>query len=160
SGTITASGGILEFKNAVDGGATSAFQIANIAGSDLQFDSSVGTSTIHPIVTFNGAIGLLDLSQISLSSFYGVVANFASGDGIKVATASSAALDSLDSTGKTLDVYNSSNALLGTITFATSYTGDTFSVSNGTISVSMPSPPTVTVSNVISGPTNTNNATL
>jgi hypothetical protein len=50
--------------------------------------------------------------------------------------------------------------LQGTLTFTTSYTGDTFSVSNGTITVSPPAPPTVTVSNVINGPSDSNNASL
>ena len=57
AGTITTNGGFLEFKNAVDGsGTASPFQIANVAGSDLQFDSSVGATGINPIVTFNGAM--------------------------------------------------------------------------------------------------------
>ncbi len=90
AGTITANGGILEFKTAVDGsGTTSSFQIANVAGSDLQFDSSVGAPGINPIVTFNGATGLLDLGS-NLGTFQGVIANFASGDAIKVAGATSA----------------------------------------------------------------------
>ena len=97
AGTTTANGGILEFKNAVDGsGTTSSFQIANVAGSDLQFDSSVGATGIDPIVTFNGATGVLDLGS-NLGTFQGVIANFASGDAIKIAGATSA---TLDSTGK------------------------------------------------------------
>lgn len=156
AGTITANGGILEFKNAVDGsGTTSSFQIANVAGSDLQFDSSVGATGIDPIVTFNGATGVLDLGS-NLGAFQGVIANFASGDAIKVAGATSA---TLDSTGKVLSVFNGST-LQGTLTFTSSYTGDTFSVSNGTITVSVPAPPTVTVSNVINGPSDSNNASL
>ena len=155
-GTITATGGTLDFQSAVDGSAVSAFQIANVAGSDLQFDRGVGTAGttgIHPTVTFDGANGVLDLA--ALATFQGVVANFAPGDVIEVAGAASV---SLDSTGTILTVDNSSGGSLGTITFASSYTGDTFSVSSGTIR--LPSPPTVTVSNVISGPTDSNNATL
>ncbi|HEV2334678.1 MAG TPA: hypothetical protein VGS13_04220 [Stellaceae bacterium] len=157
-GTITTSGGTLEFKSAVDSSAASTFQIANVAGSDLRFDGSVGGGAIHPTVSFNGANGVLDLSQTSLGNFQGVVANFGAGDGIKVAGAASAALDS---SGTVLSVYDGSSTLLGTITFASSYTGDTFSVAtDGTITVSLPSPPTLTVSEVISGPTDSNNATL
>src|SRR6266567_2878562 len=156
-GTITTNGGTLEFKNAVDSSAISTFQIANVAGSDLQFDSTVGTGTIHPTVTFNGATGILDLSQTTLGNFQGVVANFAPGDGIKVAGAAGV---TLDSTGTTLSVYDSLGNSLGTIALAASYSGDTFSVSSGTLSVSVPAPPTVTVSNLISGPANTDNATL
>jgi hypothetical protein len=157
-GTITASGGLLDFQNAVDGSAASSLQIANIVGSDLEFDGSVGTSSIHPTIAFDGTNGLLDLTN--LASFQGVVANFAPGDGIEVAGAASV---TLDSTGTMLSVYSGSGGTgsnLGTITCASSYTGDTFSVSNGTITVSLPSPPTVTVSNVISGPSDSNNATL
>jgi hypothetical protein len=160
-GTITANGGILEFKTAVDGSTGSAFQIANVAGSDLQFDGTVGSGAIHPTVTFNGATGVLDLSQTTLANFQGVIANFAAGDGIKVAGAASAALDS---TGTVLSVFSSSipssGTLLGTLTLSSAYTGDMFLVANGTITVSLPSPPTVTVSNVISGPSDSNNATL
>src|SRR6266567_1977988 len=101
-GTITTNGGILEFKNAVDSSAISTFQIANVAGSDLQ----------------------------------------------------------LDSAGTTLSIYDSFGNSLGTIALAASYSGDKFSVSNGTLSVSVPAPPTVTVSSLISGPANTDNATL
>ena len=43
---------------------------------------------------------------------------------------------------------------------ASSYTGDAFSVLNGTVTVSLRSPPTLTVSNVISGPANTDNAAV
>jgi len=157
-GTITASGRTLEFQQGIDGSAVSAFQIANVSGSDLQFDSTVGVAgTIDPTVTFNGTNGLLDLSHTTLGNFQGAVANFAPGDGIKVAGASSAMLDS---TGTVLSVFDSLGNSLGTISLSSSYTGDTFSVSNSTIAVSFPSPPTVTVSNVINGPTNSNNATL
>jgi len=156
AGTITANGGILEFTNAVDGsGTTSSFQIANVAGSDLQFDSSVGAAGIDPIVTFNGATGVLDLGS-NLGTFQGAIANFASGDAIKVVGATSA---TLDSTGKVLSVFNGST-LQGTLTLTSSYTGDTFSVSNGTITVSVPAAPTVTVSNAINGPSDSNNASL
>ena len=155
-GTITASGGTLEFQSAVDGSTASAFQIANVSGADLQFDGSVGTASVHPTISFNGANGLLDLSHTTLGNFQGIIANFGSGDGIEVAGATGV---SLDSTGTILTVSGASGSL-GTITLASSYTGDTFSVSNKIISVSLPSPPTVTVSNVISGPQNSNNATL
>src|SRR5262249_2863166 len=121
-------------------------------------DSSVGTAAIHPTVTFNGATGILDLSHTTLGNFYGVVANFAPGDGIEVAGAASV---TLDNTGMVLIVKDSLGNPLGTIDFTSSYSGDTFSVSNnGTITVSVPAPPTVTVSNVINGPANTDNASL
>jgi hypothetical protein len=147
--TITASGGTLDLTAAVSSG--SAFQIANVLGSDLEFDSSVGASTT---ITFDGETGLLDLTK--LANFQGTVAGFAPGDGIQVAGATSVALDS---TGKMLTVFDGPTTL-GTITLASSYAGDTFSVSNSTISVSLPSPPAPTVNNVISGPSNSDNATL
>jgi hypothetical protein len=170
-GTITANGGALEFKNAVDSSSASAFQIANVSGSDLRFDGSVGTGGtggIYPTVAFNGANGVLDLSgETTLANFHGIVANFAPGDSIEVAGAASVGLDS---TGTMLSVYSGPNQTgtgLGTIALASSYTGDTFSVSSngpiGTITVSLPSPPpppTPTVSNVISGPSDSNNASL
>jgi len=163
-GTITANGGTLEFTSSVDGsGPATAFQIANVVGSDLQFDNTVGTAGntgIHPTVTFNGANGLLDLSHTTLGSFQGIVANFAPGDGIEVAGATGA---TLDSSGMVLTV-NGTSGSLGTIDFTSSYTNDTFSVSsNGTITVTVsapPPPPTVAVSNVINGPANSNNASL
>ena len=180
-GTITASGGTLEFKSAIDSSSASTFQIANVAGADLQFDGNVGTASIHPTISFSGANGLLDLSHTSLGNFLGIIANFAAGDGIEVAGATGA---TLDSTGKTLTVSGSSGTL-GTIALGSSYTGDTFSVANNIISVSPgspppppppgsppppppapppppppPSPPTVTLGTVINGPSNTNNATL
>ena len=153
-----ANGGRLDFQNAVDGSAASSFQIANVAGSDLEFDGSVGTGSVHPTIAFEGTNGLLDLTN--LASFQGVVANFAPGNGIEVAGAASV---TLDSTGTMLSVYNGPGGTgtnLGTITLTSSYKGDAFSVSNGIITVSLPSPPTVTVGNVISGPSNSNNATL
>jgi hypothetical protein len=158
-GTITASGGTLEFQSAVDGSTASAFQIANVSGADLQFDGnvgSIGATPVHPTISFNGANGLLDLSHTTLGNFHGIIANFGSGDGIEVAGATGV---TLDSTGTILSVFGNSGSL-GTITLASSYTGDTFSVSNNIISVSLPSPPTLTVSNVISGPSDSNNATL
>jgi hypothetical protein len=156
TGTTTANGGILDFESPGSGTTviTSSFQISNVAGSDLQFGSNVGATGT---VTFNGATGMLDLGS-NLGSFQGVIANFASGDAIKVALAASVALDP---TGKVLSVYNSSNNPLGTLTFTSSYAGDTFSVSSdGTITMSVPAPPTVTVSNVINGPSDSNNASL
>ena len=158
-GTITASGGVLEFQNAVDSSTASAFQIANVSGADLRFDGnvgSIGATPVHPTISFNGANGLLDLSHTTLGNFQGIIANFGSGDGIEVAGATGV---TLDSTGTILTVSGSSGSL-GTIALASSYTGDTFSVSNNIISVSLPSPPTVTVGNVISGPSDSNNAAL
>ena len=111
-GTITASGGTLVFQGAVDSSAASAFQIANVPGADLQFDGNVGTSSVDPTISFNGANGLLDLSRTTLANFKGTIANFAPGDGIEVAGATGA---TLDSTGRILTVTGASGSL-GTIT--------------------------------------------
>ncbi len=86
-------------------------------------------------ITFDGGDsghGVLDLTSISLSNFHAKVANFEEGESIKATNAASA---TLDSTGKILTVTNASNTSLGTITFTTSFTGDTFFVSNGVITV-------------------------
>ncbi len=134
TGSITASSGTLEFKTQVDGTSTTAFDIATVAGSVLKFDAAVGTSSINPVITFDGTDsghGVLDLTSISLSSFHGKVANFDEGKSIKVTNATRAALDT---SGTVLTVYNGSSSL-GTITFTTSYTGDTFNVSNSVITV-------------------------
>jgi large repetitive protein len=156
TGTIIASGGTLDIKGTVDSTNLTAFTIANVAGSDLKFESAVGTLSVHPTISFSGSTGVLDLTN-QIANFKGTVAGFTAGDGIHV---TSAATVSLDSTGKVLSVMDGGSNLLGTITLASSYAGDTFSVSNGTITVSVPSPTTETVSNVISGPSDSNNTAL
>ena len=88
--------------------------------------------TVRPTVTFNGGAGLLDLSSTSLANFHGVLSGFAAGEGIKVANATSAALDG---TGKILTVYNSQHTSLGTLAFNSSYTGDVFTVTGNTVSI-------------------------
>ena len=92
-GTITADGGTLEFTGAVDSTSASSFHIANVAGSVLKFDGAVGTTSIHPTITFDGGLGVLDLSSVTLANFHAVVANFTSGEGIKVAGAADVVLD-------------------------------------------------------------------
>lgn len=155
-GTIIASGGTLDIRGTVDSGNLTAFTIANVAGSDLKFESAVGTASVHPTVSFSGSTGILDLTN-QISNFKGTVAGFTTGDGIHV---TNAATVSLDSTGQVLSVMDAGSHLLGTINLASSYAGDTFSVSSGTITVSVPSPTTETISNVISGPSNSNNTAL
>jgi cytoskeletal protein CcmA (bactofilin family) len=150
TGSITANGGTLEFKTAVDGTAASAFDIANVVGSVLKFDSTVGATSVIPTITFDGAgsgVGTLDLTSTTLANFHGIVANFTDGDQIKVANATRV---SLDSTGTILTAFNGSTTL-GTITFSTSHTGDTFTVSGGTITVV--GPPSATESKITASPT-------
>ena len=133
---MTANAGILEFTNAVDATAATSFDIAAAADSVLKFDAAVGTAAINPTITFEGSddgAGVLDLTKILLSDFHGVIAKFDEGEAIDVENAASA---SLDSTGKILTVLDSHGNSLGTIDFATSYSGDTFNVSdNGAITV-------------------------
>jgi VCBS repeat-containing protein/autotransporter-associated beta strand protein len=132
---VTASGGTLEFTKAVDSTTATVFDIAAAANSVLKFDAAVGTASTDPTVTFEGSdngAGVLDLTAISLSDFHGVIANFDEGEAIDVQYAASAVLDN---TGRVLTVFDSSGTALGSIEFATSYTGDTFNVSNGVITV-------------------------
>ena len=132
TGTITANGGTLEFTSAVGSTSASSFHIANVAGSVLKFDGAVGTTSIHPTITFDGGLGVLDLSSVTLSNFHAVVANFTSGEGIKVAGAADVVLDA---SGMFITVYDAAHNSLGIINLSASYTGNEFSVSGGTISV-------------------------
>ena len=110
-GTITASGGTLEVSGAVD--ATTASTINIAAGATLKFDSTVGTGTVTPAVTFQSSTGVLDLTSTTLANFKAHVAGFQPGDNIKVTGAASA---SLNGTANTLTVYNSSGTSIGIIT--------------------------------------------
>ena len=134
TGTITANGGTLEFTGAVDGISASSFHIANVAGSVLKFDGAVGTASIHPTITFDGGLGVLDLSSATLSNFHAIVANFTSGEGIKVAGAADVVLDP---SGLFFTVYDAAHNSLGVINLSASYIGNEFSVSGGTISVAV-----------------------
>ncbi len=49
TGTITASGGTLEFKTQVDTNFATNFHIAATTGSVLKFDAVVGTASILPV---------------------------------------------------------------------------------------------------------------
>src|SRR5262249_15764726 len=125
-----ASGGMLEFQSAVNAATASTFHIADVAGSTLKFDAAVGTGAINPIVTFDGGSGVLDLSSTTLADFHGVVAGFATSEGIKVAGAAAAVIDNA---GTHLTVYDAGDNSLGTITLSSSYTGNQFNVSGNTI---------------------------
>src|SRR5262249_40773201 len=91
-GQLLAAGGLLEFTAAVDATTASDISIGATTGSVLKFDSTVGTAAVNPSVTFLGGNGLLDLSATTLGNFHGVLAGFATGEGIKVANAASATL--------------------------------------------------------------------
>src|SRR4029077_13594302 len=127
----------LDFTTAVDVTVATSFKIAGVANSSLEFDAAVGTTTIHPTITFLGDdTGPGTLVLDSRSNFHGVVAGFDEGESIVVPGATSA---SLDSTGKIITVFNSSNTI-GTINLATSYAGATFNVSSGGVITLIESP--------------------
>src|SRR5262249_41950348 len=130
SGTILATGGTLEFTGAVDGTVASDIHVGRAAV--LKFDSTVGSSTVNPTITFDDGTSPLDLSSPSLAGFHGTIAGFAAGDTIKVAGAASAVLDS---SGQGATVYDGANVALGTLHFASSWLGEGLSVSGGTIGV-------------------------
>src|SRR6516225_878804 len=92
NGTVTANGGTLDLTGTVNG---PQLLIATTAGSDLKIDGTVPSTAT---VTFDGTTGVLDLGS-NLGNFHGAIANFASGDAIKVAGATSATLDTTG-TGK------------------------------------------------------------
>src|SRR5262249_53005717 len=129
AGSVEASGGILDLFGAVASGL--AFDIAS--GATLKFESSVGASGINPVVTFDSGANTLDLSSISSgtgsldANFFGRIAGFTFGDGIKVAHATSV---TLDGTHTQLTVFDGANSL-GTITFTAAINDGYFSISGG-----------------------------
>jgi len=134
TGSVTASGGVLEFKGAVDTSAMTAFDIADVAGSELKFDGAVGTGLNAPTITFDGTHsghGILDLSgEATPSSFNGQLANFAAGDQILV---SGSAGDQVRLVGaNTLEIYNGATVLetLHLVGDYSGYTSADFSLSN------------------------------
>ena len=136
AGTVTAVDGTLDFTKSVDSTTPTTFNIANKPSSVLEFDGAVGTNETIQFSGPDGAVGELDLMSSVANSFNGVIANFTDDEKIKVANATSATLDSTDSTGKTL-IVSGSSGVLQTIHFASSYAGDTFNVaSDGTITLS------------------------
>ena len=116
-GSVTASGGILDFATRVDTTTQTAFDIAS--GATLKFESSVGASGANPIITFDSGPNNLDLSSISSgagsldASFFGDIAGFTFGDGIEVAHATSVTLNGAHTQ---LTVFDGANNL-GVITF-------------------------------------------
>jgi hypothetical protein len=138
--TVTASSGTLHFTSAVDANNATAFHVGAASGNVLTFDAQVGTSGVNPTVTFDNSAHsasgeILNLETVGLANFHGKVAGFTDhagnenlNDGIKVTGAATAALEG---DNVTLDVFNSSHASLGTITFTSSMAGNYFHVTNG-----------------------------
>ena len=130
TGTITASGGVLEFKGAVDTTSSSIFHVAS-AGT-LKFDGAVGTAAIKPTVAFNSATGVLDLSSMSgeSSNFHGVVTGFKSGDQIKltVAGAGTETYTTSFSGGQTTLIIKQGSTTVGTVVLQGDYRNAHFSI--------------------------------
>ena len=83
-GSATASGGALEFKQAVDQtGATTGLNIAN--GATLQFDGVVGAASITPSLTFQGASGAFVATATAAGSVHlGTITGLTGADTIKL----------------------------------------------------------------------------
>jgi hypothetical protein len=130
-GSVTASGGILDFATRVDATTETAFDIGS--GATLKFESLVGASGVNPIVTFDSGANTLDLSSISLgagsldANFFGHIGGFTFGDGIQVAHATNVALNGAHTQ---LTVFDGANDL-GTITFTAPINDGYFAVSGG-----------------------------
>lgn len=128
SGKIVAAGGTLKFTAAVDTTTASDIHIGD--GAVLKFQSTVGSSTVTPTITFGAGSNTLDLSGTSLAGFHATIAGFGAGDAIKLAGAGGAVLDS---SGSFVTVRDGANAVIGTVSFAGPLIDDWFSFDNGTI---------------------------
>ncbi|MGY4509011.1 Hint domain-containing protein [Bradyrhizobium sp. USDA 3650] len=130
TGTITASGGVLEFKGAVDTTSSSIFHVASTG--TLKFDGAVGTAAIKPTVAFDSATGVLDLSSMSgeSSNFHGVVTGFKSGDQIKltVAGAGTETYTTSFSGGQTTLIIKQGSTTVGTVVLQGDYRNAHFSI--------------------------------
>jgi hypothetical protein len=130
AGTVVASGGRLEFQDAVDATSTSTFNISSAA--ILAFDSTVGTNALRPNVTFTGAsASVLDLSGTTLGNFHGIVAGFGANEGIRMPSAAVSFSKSFDGTNTTVTAFDSGGGNVGTITLAGDYSSTYFHIQNG-----------------------------
>src|SRR5262249_36856648 len=84
TGFVSASNGTLEFQQLVDSTSATNFFIGS--GAKLKFDSTVGTVSINPSVTFAGVFPVLDLSSTTLGNFHGVLVSFAAGRGVRLSS--------------------------------------------------------------------------
>lgn len=128
AGKIVATGGTLEFTAAVDSTTASDIRIGD--GAVLKFDSTVGSSSVAPTITFQDGANTLDLSATSLSAFHATIAGFAAGDAIKMAGADSFVLDS---SGMSVAIHDSAHGALGTLQFASASLGQWLTVDAGAL---------------------------
>jgi hypothetical protein len=138
AGTVLATGGVLSFAGRASSDSATKYQIADAAGSGLKFSNQVGSLAT---VTFldagaTGGSGTLDLTGTNLANFQGTVGKFIVGDTVKVLNADHVTLAG----GTTLNVFNASNASLGSIKLGESHTGFSFFVdkATGAITTDMP----------------------
>ena len=142
-GSVTASGGALEFKQAVDQtGAATSFNIANSA--TLQFDGVVGTASITPNLTFQGASGAFVATAAAAGSVHlGTITGFTGADAIKLKAFGAG--DTYAVSGATLTI--SSGASSESFTFAAGANMSLIMVTDSggvdTITINSASPPPV-----------------
>ncbi len=170
---VEANGGTLEFKQAIPVYGLPQIEIADTGNSVLKFDSAFDNSLNHAPhyvpISWDGASGQLDVSAITgsnlsaLDSMY--LNDFRMGDSIKLGTGNSV---SLDSTGSILTVYQNGTSV-GALDFGNnpdspykSYIGWTFSIDATTHTITgwKPPPPSVTISESVSGATNQTTDTI
>jgi hypothetical protein len=133
--TDTASGGLLEFKKAVDATTAGTFDISSTG--TLAFDNAVGVSGgANPTVNFVGTGGTLDLSGegrggsagAEIAQFNATVSGFWAGDEIVVKGPVSTGGDTVSFSGGVLTVKHN-NTVEETIKLSGNYTGQNFSIS-------------------------------
>jgi Hint domain len=140
-GAVTATGGVLDFTQATNSASATAYDVAAVAGSVLQFDGAVGTASNHPTVTFDsvatGGLGTLSLTDATNNDFHGTVNNFVIHDQIQVLNADHV---TLTGGGSTLNVFNAADTQIETIALGQSHTGFTFSVDTATDTITTDMP--------------------
>jgi hypothetical protein len=118
-GTAKASAGLtLTFTQNVDqAGAATKFVIGD--GGSIAFDAMVGTFSIKPLVSFEGATGTLsDTAVIMTSVNFGTITGFSGGDKIQLQAFGTG--DTYNISGDTLTIMNSAGTLSQSFTFESS----------------------------------------
>lgn len=114
----TYAGATLTFTQNVDqAGATTNFIIAD--GGTIAFDAMVGTFSIKPLVTFQGATGTLrDTAVIMTSVNFGTITGFSGGDEIQLQAFGAG--DTYSISGDTLTIMNAGGTLSQSFIFESS----------------------------------------